>query len=678
MEKEITNKNNDKNVVMNNIKKWLDINKIVVVYFLCAIFIEMISVLAVEGNPIIRNPFIELGILVLICGIALVIRSNKARFIFCSIFLILQAVLDLAFAVIYDMTGQYFDFGMLNLRNDAFGILESIPMNFLAFYAAMFFCIFFVIFAMRSVRRRKKIEYGKKEKRAYIAVLVIGIIISSISLYADNSEKVDKYDKLLRNRQSSNYSNYGIVGNLVNEFAKGMLFTETDKMSSKKIESFIYDKVSEPTEHFGISKDKNVIVVLVESFEWFSFRNSEEYPNGLGLTDKELEYLFPNLTKFYNESVIMNNFHSREKTDISETFSILGSYPTDKYVDYDYEYNTLPYTVPNILKAETNGKIQTRSFHNGFKSFYNREKTHKIFGFESLTDSYDMYDISDELVKSGKAKSTTMHDYMNNGERNLDSEMINTCKDLMFPTDKRFYTYITSITMHGVYYERENLAEHRKKLYEVYKNKNKENEMSETLVNYVTAVMEFDDALGIMMNDLEKKGLLDNTTIVLFGDHNSYYQQLSNYVKDIEGYDTDNYFTNLYKVPLMIHDSDLGHRVVDKFTCTSDIVPTLLDLLGIRYYTNMYYGNSVFTDKESILYSRAYGTFIGEGIVGRSMNSILYKAPSVDSKYMKYFESESAKLVKKIKYCDQLFYQDYFADKEHYEKFEEMMEEINK
>ena len=271
-----------------------------------------------------------------------------------------------------------------------------------------------------------------------------------------------------------------------------------------------------------------------------------------------------------------------------------------------------------------------------------------------------------------------MHDYMNNGERNLDSEMINTCKDLMFPTDKRFYTYITSITMHGVYYERENLAEHRKKLYEVYKKKNEEEEMSETLVNYVTAVMEFDDALGVMMNDLEKKGLLDNTTIVLFGDHNSYYQQLSNYVKDIEGYDTDNYFTNLYKVPFMIHDSDLGHQVVDKFTCTSDIVPTLLDLLGIRYYTNMYYGNSVFTDKESILYSRAYGTFIGEGIVGRSMNSILYKAPSVDSKYMKYFESESAKLVEKIKYCDQLFYQDYFADKEHYEKFEEMMKEINK
>ncbi len=677
MKEQINEKVKTKNAAIIKIEKWLDINKIVAVYFVYAILIEMISVFAVEKNPFITSPFIALGILISVSAIALIIKNNKSRFIFCAVFLVFQAGLDLGFAVVYDMTGQYFDFGMLNLRNDAFGILESIPMNFVAFYAAMFFCIFFMIYAMRSMKRRKRIEYSGKEKITYVIALICGIILTASCLYVNNSEKVDKYEKLLENRQSSNYSNYGIVGNLINEFSKGMLFSETKKLDSEEIDSFIYSDVSEPTVNFGVSKDKNVIVILVESFEWFSFINSDEYPNGLGLTDEELAYLFPNLTKFYNESTVMNNFHSREKTDISETISILGSYPTDSYVDYDYEYNTLPQTIPNILKTETNGGIQNRSFHNGFKAFYNREKTHAIFGFESLTDSYDMYDISDKLVKSGKSESETMHDYMNNGERNLDSEMINTCKELMFPADKRFYTYITSITMHGIYYERDNLKEHMDKLRKVYSNKNEEDEMSETLANYVTTVMEFDDAMGVMMNDLEQKGLLDNTTILLFGDHNSYYQQLSNYVKDIEDYDTDNYYTNLYKVPLMIYDSGLKHQVIDKFTCTSDIVPTLMDLLGIRYYSNMYYGNSVFSDKESILYSRAYGTFIGDGIVGRSMNSLLYKAPSVTNEYMNYFEDESANLVEKIKYCDQLFYQDYFADKEHYDKFEQMMAKIN-
>lgn len=663
---------------MKKIKKWIIKNNIVVIYFVYAILIEMIGVFAVEKNPFMTKPFISLGFLITITAIALIIKSNLKRFIFCSIFLVLQAVLDMSFVVIYDMTGQYFDYGMLNLRNDAFGILESIPMNFIAFYSAMFFCVFFVIYSMRIMRKQKYVENSKSEKYCYIGLIIAGIAIMSVTLYSYNSTKVDKYHKILYNKQKGNYSSYGIIGNVINEFSKGLIFNTFEGLSEEDIDSFIYDEVSEESDNFGISKDKNVVVVLVESFEWFSMINSEEYPNGLGLSEEDLEYLFPNLTKFYNESVVMSNFHSKEKTDISETISILGSYPTDAYINYDFKENTIPYTVPNILRAQEGEDIQIRSFHDGFKTFYNREQTHKIFGFESLTDMYDMYDISDELVKSGEASEPTMHDYMSNGERNLDSEMIRTCRDMMFPADKRFYTYITTITMHGLYYERENLAPERKKLLEVYKVKDEEDEMEQVMINYVTTVMEFDEALGNMMGDLEDKGLLKDTIIVLFGDHNAYYQQLSNYAKDIDGYDTDKYYTDLYKVPFMLYDSNLGHQVVDKFTCTSDIAPTIMDLLGIRYYSNMYYGHSVFSDEESVLYSRAYGFFAGEGVVAQSLRSILYKSDTVTPEYMDYFESQAKILVEKIKYCDQLFYRDYFKDKEHYERFEEKMKEINK
>lgn len=667
--------NNKKN--SDGIKKWIINNKIIAAYFLFSVFIEVITVFVVENNPVISNPLISLGILLLMCGINLLIKNNTVRFIVCSVLLVIQAILDLGFAVLYDMTGQYFDFGMLNLRNDAFGILESIPMNFIVFYAAVFCCIFFVIFAMRSVKRFKKVEYSKLESLIYVLVIVAGISLTSITVYANNSQKVDKYDKLLNNKQGSNYSSYGIIGNVINEFSKGFIFNKTAKMDSEFIDDFIYKEVSKPTVNFGVCKDKNMIVILVESFEWFSFIKNDEYPNGLDLSEEDYRYLFPNLTKFYDESVVVNNFHSKEKTDISETISIMGSYPTDSYVDYDYEENVMPQTVPNILKLETDGDIVNMSFHNGFKSFYNREKTHASFGFEKLLDSYDMYDISDELVKSGKVSDVTMHDYMNEGERNLDSEMVNTCKDYMFSKDKRFFTYITTITMHGMYYERDNLKKHMDKFNEVYKAKDKNDKMEAILMNYVTTVMEFDDALGIMMKDLEDKGILDNTTILMFGDHNSYYQQLSNYVKDIEDYDTENYYPDLYKVPLMIYDKDLGHQVIDKFTCTSDIVPTLLDLAGINYYSNMYYGHSVFDERESVMYSRAYGIFVGEGIVGRSINSILYKAPTVKKEYVNYFNDEAKNVVEKIKYCDQIFYWDYFADENNYNRFVEKMREIN-
>ena len=115
---------------MKKVKEWLWENRIVTVYFVFSILIELLGVFSVEGNPLISNPFISIGLLMFICGIALNMKSNVKRFVMCSILLAIQAVADLAFAVLYDMTGQYFDYGMLNLRNDAFGILESIPMNF--------------------------------------------------------------------------------------------------------------------------------------------------------------------------------------------------------------------------------------------------------------------------------------------------------------------------------------------------------------------------------------------------------------------------------------------------------------------------------------------------------------------------------------------------------------------
>ena len=663
--------------MFEKIKAWLNKNRIVAVYFLFAIFIEMLGVLSVEGNPWITNPFISLGLLIVICSIALCFESNRIRFILCAILLIAQAVADLAFSVLFDMTGQYFDYGMLNLRNDAFGILESIPVNFITFYSAVVFCVFFVIFSKRHIRRHKKAVLTRVGKVLAFCMIFAGFTMTGGVLYANNSEKVDRYEKMLKDKQNSNYAHFGIIGNAVNEFAKGLLFNRKEKIPAEEIENFIYAETSMPSEYFGISKDNNMVVILVESFEWFSFMDGEEYPYGLHFTEEQRRTLFPNLSRFYDESVIMTNFHSKEKTDISETLSILGSYPSDTYVDYDFPKNTLPYTVPNLLRQRYGEDISIYSFHNGFKSFYNREITHKSFGFEMLYDMYDMYKISDQLVKSGAAESATMHDYKDKGERNLDSEMIETCKEQMFPKDRQFFTYITSITMHGIYYKRDNLKKHREKLLEIYTPHASDKKMEEIVMNYVTTVMEFDEAVGIMMEDLDKKGLLDHTTILMFGDHNAYYQQLSSYVKDIHNYRTDRYYPDLYKVPLMIYDEKIGHQIIDKFTCTSDIVPTLLDLQGIRTYSNMYYGQSVFTPEESPMYSRAYGIFVGEGFVANSMNNILYRNKRVTGAYMEEYKTKATKLVEKIKYCDQIFRQDYFSDKEHYETFIRKMEQIN-
>lgn len=146
-----------------------------------------------------------------------------------------------------------------------------------------------------------------------------------------------------------------------------------------------------------------------------------------------------------------------------------------------------------------------------------------------------------------------MTNYIDLGERNLDSEMIAACKEQMFPTDRRFNTYITTITTHGQYGYRENLE----KYYDIMDSygilplsdgMDTASQNANTFRYYAAAAMELDRAVGAITDYLDEKGLTDNTLIVIFGDHNTYYQSLSNYVKDIYlNTQTDKNVTDLYR-----------------------------------------------------------------------------------------------------------------------------------
>lgn len=692
---------------MQTIKAWIKENSLVLLYFVFAVLVEMTAVFTVEGSPFLSRPFMSLGLLVFVCGVALLIKSNLVRLIFCAVMLIAQGVLDLVFAVIYNMTDQYFDLGMLNLRNDAFGILENIPVDFVTFYAGLFFSVLFIVYGMRVSYYRTHVRAHKKSPVFYAGLMLTGIAtlgVSFVTYYPRTT--TDKYDEMIDGKAQSAYSAYGMIGNLLGEFGNA-IFQDRTPIAGEEIEKFIYDKVSTPTKYFGVAKDKNVLTVLCESLEWYTFLRGDseyaremqgEYPMALNISQEHLSQMYPNLTEYYNESVVMTNFHSREKTDIAETISILGSYPTGAYVNYEFAGNTIPYTLPNVLKALEGGDMYARSFHNGFKTFYNRDEAHPMLGFESLTDMYDMEEMSNQSVANGGEKTFT--EYMDDGTRNLDSEMVTTAKDLMFPTDKRFYSFITTITMHGMYYDRANLrAENNPniakglEILETYLPKEEDFEdfeSAESLYYYMTTGLELDYMLGCIKKELQARNLWDNTVIVLFGDHNAYYQQMSNYVKDIPtNYKGENKFTDLYNVPLMIRDSDLikgmseEERVIKKFTCTADIVPTLFDLLGIYYYENLYYGHSVFSDAQSVLYSRAYDNFIGDGILRRSVKGDFYLYDGVTETGVPVkdtvaaWEKEATALVSRIKYCDYIFRQDHFGSKAGYKKFQEKILAIN-
>ncbi len=670
--------------------KWSKDNRFFLMFVLFTAIIEMSTVWFLDGNPFMSRPFLSWGLMAFLGGLILLIPSRRVQVIVFSVLLILHFALQIVFSVIFDLTEQYFEYEMLNLKNDAFGTLENIPVRFGLFFVGITLCTVYVVTGLRGTSTRPKFTVSKRSVFIKLGAAAVGVATIFTSFFCYYPRNINRYEEMINGTSKSSYSAYGVTGNLLGEFI-GAMFPDKSTMSDEDIEKFIYDEnaVWQGSKYFGVSEDNNVITILGETLEWFSFlADDSKYVHTLGLTDEEMAGLFPNMRKFMNESVKMTNFHSREKTDIAETLSIMGSYPTTAYINYDYYENTMPLTIANVLQS-MDEDIQCRSFHNGFKTFYNRDDVHRAFGFESLTDMYDMARMAQEDYNNGLTDELTFQNYMKKGERNLDSEMIEVCKDEMFPTDKRFYTYITTITMHGIYYDRDNLDRWDQKLRAVVGNRmpnpDDDDLKDDLLYHYLTGAMEFDYAIGKMMGELQERGLLDNTTIVVFGDHNAYYHSLSKYVKDIHDYDTDKRYTDLYNVPLMIYDQKLSAAVakeengggsdmtIDKFTCTADIASTILDLLGIHYYENLYYGTSVFSDKASVLYSRAYDTFIGSGIVGRSVNNLLYKHPNAD---VETYRQTAINLVEKIKHCDYIYKQNYFGNAENMALYRQKMAAI--
>ena len=97
----------------------------------------------------------------------------------------------------------------------------------------------------------------------------------------------------------------------------------------------------------------------------------------------------------------------------------------------------------------------------------------------------------------------------------------------------------------------------------------------------------------------------------------------------------------------------------------------------------MYYGHSVFAEEQSVLYTRAYDNFIGDGILRRSVKGELYMYDGLTETGERVadtvadFEKEATELVQRIKYCDYIFKQDHFGNKTNYQKFQDKMKEIN-
>ena len=133
-----------------------------------------------------------------------------------------------------------------------------------------------------------------------------------------------------------------------------------------------------------------------------------------------------------------------------------------------------------------------------------------------------------------------------------------------------------------------------------------------TMGKYIKSVNYMDSAIGNFLTDMEKEGLLDNTVIVIYGDHDArlgkkQFEYMYNYdpvTKQLKESDSDDYvevsdydYELSKKVPLIIWSKDLNDaKKISTPMGMIDVLPTLGNMLNISNKYSL--GQDIFNIKE--------------------------------------------------------------------------------
>ena len=157
-----------------------------------------------------------------------------------------------------------------------------------------------------------------------------------------------------------------------------------------------------------------------------------------------------------------------------------------------------------------------------------------------------------------------------------------------FVYDEKFMTFYISYSAHMPYnYNKPECIENIDYIKKHFTNQNEE------FLCAMSQAKNTDDAIKMLIDELNNQNKLEDTVLIFFSDHYAYSmnQEMVNEQKK----ETD---ANLKtKTPFFIYSVNNDPKKIDKVNSTIDILPTISDLFGLEYNPNIYFGDSIFNDE---------------------------------------------------------------------------------
>ncbi|MEG2283702.1 MAG: LTA synthase family protein [Bacilli bacterium] len=344
-------------------------------------------------------------------------------------------------------------------------------------------------------------------------------------------------------------------------------------------------------EYTGIFEGKNIIGIHAESMQQFVL--------GLKFNGKEVT---PNLNKFSEQSIYFDNFYTQvsvgtsSDTEFTLNTSLMPTNNGTAFVSYfDREYVTMP-------KLLQDKGYYTFSMHANRAAYWNRDIMHQRLGYEHFY-SKDEY-VIDDVIGLGLS------------DKSFFKQSVTKIKEIN-KKGQPYYGTLLMLTNHTPFDKVDKYGEFPVDLKgELTLNNGVTKQVSypymegTKLGDYFKSVHYADAALGEFFTSLEQEGLLDNTVIVLYGDHDARlpiedYVRLYNYDPDTNGvfkkedprykeFNDYDYELNR-KVPLIIWSKETStklHTKVDTVMGMYDLMPTLGNMFN--FYNPYQLGHDIF------------------------------------------------------------------------------------
>lgn len=342
------------------------------------------------------------------------------------------------------------------------------------------------------------------------------------------------------------------------------LYDGTEDEDLKNITAYL--SKAEPSyknKYTGMFQDYNVVFVTAESLSRY------------GISD----ICTPTLYKLMNDGFVFDNFYNPmwyHSTIDGEYVNCLSQYPASSDWSFYKSADTYqPYALGNMLNEQG---YDSFAYHDFDFYYYDRSKTHANMGYDFKAIGYGL-DIPCYVMYS-------------------DIDMVEAVYKEFIDKDK-FNVYFMTFSGHLPYDYRNNsmCVKNREEAERLTKDMG----LSEEAVAYIAGQMELDKALGFLIEKLDEAGRLEDTLFIVTPDHYPYGLS-GNAYHELSGGRTREDAFELHRSCLGIWNAGMEEPIyIDKPCASVDVLPTVLNLLGVDFDSRLLAGRDILSDSEPLV-----------------------------------------------------------------------------